>query len=400
MEPAVRALQDFAPDMALRIEDGTIDRFSKVNFKARTGASGVDLELSAASPFWKRLAVDGRVEYADLAARARVAVDGLVLDADVPATGLRAELRTDGKSVIECDFDATVGSLASAKGRLVVPANRLAVSFEAVDLPQALAIARRKVPNLDAIEAAEGRLSATADVQLGPPWQAQIDSRVQRDRQALRSAVEGFRAGGARDVKQRQSRRRGGAIGLLRCRGAYRAHRPDAPLGGLRKATLKLEQWFPWLRTKAPLDDVASLSGSVDVALNRLALRFDRLAEAEFDAVVTPRKVSAGLRALPEPVHLAGGTIRADAKRVRLAGRAGAIGASTSREWMPRSRSVAPRLAAASGRHTQARAVAALAAHQSAARRHRFAVRQRRYRPQPARAALRSCRRTSTSTPW
>src|SRR6185436_8442578 len=84
------------------------------------------------------------------------------------------------------------------------------------------------------------------------------------------------------------------------------------------KATLKLEQWFPWLRTKAPLDDIASLSGGVELALNRLALRFDRPQDADYDAVLKPDKVSAGLKMLPAPVSVSGGAVHAGPSRVRL----------------------------------------------------------------------------------
>ena len=326
MEPAVRALQEFAPDMALRIEDGTIDRFSDVDFKARTGARGVDLELSAASPYWKRLAVDGRVEYADLAARARIAVDGLLLDADVPAARLRAEVRTDGTAAVECDFDATLGSLASAKGRLVVPANRLVASLEAVDLPQALAIARRKMPNLDGIESAEGRLSANAQAHLGPPWQAHIE--VVRSNAAVKLAALPFKisAHAARvSITEHQLHisHAQGAVGdspFSDAGAQIELRHPMRVSAASGRATLKLEQWFAWLRAKAPLDDIASLSGSVDVALTRLALRFDRPQEVDFEALVKPDKVSAGLKMLPAAVVIHGGSVQATRDQVRFAG--------------------------------------------------------------------------------
>ncbi len=326
MAPALRALQDFAPDMTLRIEDGTIDRFSKLDFKARTGDRGVDLELSAASPFWKRLSVAGRIEYADLSARARVELDALRLDADIPASRLRAELRTDGASVIECDFDATVGSLASAKGRLVIPANRLDASVEAVDLPQALAIARRKMPDLDAIESAEGRVSAKAHVELGPPWHLRLQV-VKSDASVKLAALPWKVSAQAAHVTVTEKH-----VQVAGARGAV----GDSPFsdvaaqielaGPMRlsaasgKATLKLEQWLPWLRSKAPLDDVASLSGSVDVALNRLALRFDLPRDVAFDAVVKPDKVSAELKMLPAAVVVNGGSIQATRDQVRFAG--------------------------------------------------------------------------------
>ena len=324
MQPAVRALQEFAPNMTLRIEDAAIGRFTQVNFAARTGERGVDLELSAASGWWKRLAVEGRVEYTDLSARARVEVDALLVDADIPASRARAQLRTDGRSVIEGDFEASVGSMGSAKGKLVLPANQLVAQLDNVDLTQVLDIARRKVPNLDAIEAAEGRLSAGAEVQIGPSWRARVDLFGSNAKVKLAALPWKISAQAARvTLTEKQVHVAGakGAVGDSPFADAAARIELTAPMrlsAASGKATLKLEQWFPWLRTKAPLDDIASLSGGVELALNRLALRFDRPQDADYDAVLKPDKVSAELKMLPAPVSVSGGAVHAGPSRVRL----------------------------------------------------------------------------------
>ena len=324
MQPAVRALQEFAPNMTLRIEDAAIGRFTQVNFAARTGERGVDLELSAASGWWKRLAVEGRVEYTDLSARARVEVDALLVDADIPASRARAQLRTDGRSAIEGDFEASVGSVGSAKGKLVLPANQLVAQLDNVDLTQVLDIARRKVPNLDAIEAAEGRLSAGAEVQIGPSWQARVDLIGSKAAVKLAALPWKVSAQSARVLitgKHVHVTGAKGAVGDSPFADAAARIELTAPMrlsAASGKATLKLEQWFPWLRTKAPLDDIASLSGGVELALNRLALRFDRPQDADYDAVLKPDKVSAGLKMLPAPVSVSGGAVHAGPSRVRL----------------------------------------------------------------------------------
>ena len=324
MQPAVRALQEFAPNMALRIEDAAIGRFTQVNLAARTGERGVDLELSAASGWWKRLAVEGRVEYTDLSARARVEVDALLVDADIPASRARAQLRTDGRSAIEGDFEASVGSMGSAKGKLVLPANQLVAQLDNVDLTQVLDIARRKVPNLDAIEAAEGRLSAGAEVQIGPSWQARVDLIGSKAAVKLAALPWKVSAQSARVLitgKHVHVTGAKGAVGDSPFADAAARIELTAPMrlsAASGKATLKLEQWFPWLRTKAPLDDIASLSGGVELALNRLALRFDRPQDADYDAVLKPDKVSAGLKMLPAPVSVSGGAVHAGPSRVRL----------------------------------------------------------------------------------
>ena len=282
MQPAVRALQEFAPNMTLRIEDAAIGRFTQVNLAARTGERGVDLELSAASGWWKRLAVEGRVEYTDLSARARVEVDALLVDADIPASRARAQLRTDGRSVIEGDFEASVGSMGSAKGKLVLPAGELVAQLDNVDL-----------------------IGSKAAVKLAAlPWKVSA--------QSARVLITGkhVHVTGAK-----------GAVGDSPFADAAARIELTAPMrlsAASGKATLKLEQWFPWLRTKAPLDDIASLSGGVELALNRLALRFDRPQDADYDAVLKPDKVSAGLKMLPAPVSVSGGAVHAGPSRVRL----------------------------------------------------------------------------------
>jgi hypothetical protein len=57
----------------------------------------------------------------------------------------------------------------------------------------------------------------------------------------------------------------------------------------------------------------------VDVVLKRLALRFDRPADADFDVVAKPNKVSASLKMLPAPVSVDGGSVQAGPAQVRLA---------------------------------------------------------------------------------
>lgn len=329
IEPMAQALQQYAPDMALRIEGASVDpgKLRDLDFSARTGATGVELKLSAASDLWKRLAVDGRIEYADLAARARIEVDALVVDADLPPARLRARLRTDAKTAIECEFDASLGALGSARGKVLLPAGKpaqISAQMDAVDVAQAIALARRKGTDLDVIESAEGRLSVKADLDAGPPWHLQLDV-VKSDAGVKLAALPWKLSVHAARLSVTPERLR--VAGLRGAAG-------DSPFSdvGLQldfaaparlsaasgKATLSLEQWFPWLQTKAPLDDVASLSGSVEVALNRLALRFDRPAQVEFDAVATPRKVSAALRMLPAPVSVDGGSVQVGAKQVRL----------------------------------------------------------------------------------
>ncbi len=364
VEPLLQALQRFAPDTELRIERAAVDpgELRELNVNLRTGAEGVDLELSAASPLWKRLSILGRVEYASLAARAQVELDALALDKDIPPANVRAQLRTDAKSAVECDFDASLGSLAAAKGKLLLPAGKpphATAHFSAIDLAQALALARLKVRGLDVIESAEGRVSADASVTLAPHWQAQgaitkSDAGVKLAQLPWRLSVHAAQVTASGEHVHVKGLR--GAVGESTVTDAAaqidlgKAPRLSAASG---RAMVKLEQWFPWLQAQLPLKDLAAISGTVEVDLKRLALRFDRPAELDFEAVATPRKVSATLAALPEPVRLAGGAIHADRKRVRIAGLAGAIGASTFEGVAAEiDLGKAPGVSAASGRAT------------------------------------------------
>src|SRR5688572_28971379 len=57
--PVVDALRSFAPDTELRVEKAAFADLREVDLVARTGLHAVDLEFSAASPFWKRLTAKG-----------------------------------------------------------------------------------------------------------------------------------------------------------------------------------------------------------------------------------------------------------------------------------------------------------------------------------------------------
>src|SRR5262249_15318495 len=179
MEPAVRALLEFAPDTTVSLDEASVEIGTQLSLRdlradARTDGKGVELQLSSAANLWKRLSVEARVDYADLAARAAIAVEALSVDKDVPPATLRARLRTDGKSAVEGDFDGSLGAVVpGAKGRLVAPAGKpaqLAAELSGVELAQALAIVRRKVAGLDAIESAQGRLSAKLEASLEAAW--------------------------------------------------------------------------------------------------------------------------------------------------------------------------------------------------------------------------------------
>lgn len=342
MEPAAGALREFAPDTTLRLEEAAVElgagfALRELRATARTDSSGVGLELAAAASLWKRLSAELRVEYADLAARGALTLEAFVVDKDVPAAALRAQVRTDAKTAVECEFDGSVGSLAPAvKGKLRLPAGKppeLAAELTGVDVAQAIAIARAKGAPLDVIESAEGKVSLTASASLADPWQANL--QVEKSDAAVKLAPLPWKLS-PRAAQVTILRDRVMVAGLegFAEKSTFSGVAADIDLGKKRvssasgRATLDLAQWFPWLQGKLPLDQITSLSGTVDIALNRFALPFERPTALDFDALATPRKASAALKALPMPVQISGGSVHADPKRVRGAGLRGSIGDS------------------------------------------------------------------------
>src|SRR3954452_1899002 len=332
MEPLARVLREFAPDTTFKLEQAALEigagfALRELRADVRTDGTGVELEVDTAGTLWQRLTARARVEYSDLSGRGDLALDALAFDPVVPPATLRAKLRTDGKSAIECEFDGSVGSVAKSKGTLVVASGRppeLVAEVTGVDLAQALAIARHKIPGLDAIESAEGSLSAKVAGALGSPWHARIEI-AKSDAVVKLAQLPWTIAPRAADLavtpdRLRVSRLRG-AVGDSELADATvqielgKAARVSSASG---RTTLKLEQWFPWLQTKLPLEEISSLAGTAEVTLNRLALRFDNAAAADYDVAVTPRAVSAALKALPAPVSVDGGVVRAGPKELGL----------------------------------------------------------------------------------
>jgi hypothetical protein len=226
----------------------------------------------------------------------------------------------------------------AVKGKLLAPAGKpLEVSAElaGVELAQALAIARRKVAGLDDIESAEGRLSAKADVSLAPAWVLRLDI-VKSDAAVKLAQLPWKLSAHAAKAAITEERVRvtdlHGSLGKSAFSGValhIELKKPARLSAASGRATLDLEQWLPWLRDKLPLEELTTASGSAELHLKHLALRFDRPAEVDFDALVEPRKVRAALKSLPGAVSLSSGTIHADSKRVRLTGLHGSLGKST-----------------------------------------------------------------------
>ena len=335
LERVARALQEFAPQMELRLDQASVEigadfALRDLRALARTDDRGVALELTTAASLWKRLSLQARAEYADLSARAAFVLDGL-------------------------------DPVRTAKGTLIVPGNQppqLAAELSDVDLPRALAIARTHGLALEVLEALEGKLSLAANASLAQPWRLQLE--VLKSDAAVKLAPLPWKLE-PRKAQVTVSPDRvivTGVEGSLE-RSTFAALAVDVDLAGRRvasasgRATLALEQWLPWLQTKVPLEELKSVTGHADVTLKHLALPFDKPAAVDFDAIVTPRKMSAVLKALPFPVAVTAGTVRAGRARVQLHDVAASLGESTISGLVAQiDLGKTPRVSSASGRAT------------------------------------------------
>ena len=140
MEPTARALLEFAPDTAVKLEEASVEIGPEFTLRdlradARTDGKGVDLQLSTGASLWKRLSVEARVDYADLAAHAAIALEALAIDKDIPPATLRAKLSTDGKSGLEGDFDGNVGGRGADGERQAPRARRQAAAAQPPSSP-------------------------------------------------------------------------------------------------------------------------------------------------------------------------------------------------------------------------------------------------------------------------
>jgi hypothetical protein len=169
MEPVVGVVRRIAPDTVISVEGALVDvrapgmpalELRELSIRAQSGIEGLDLELRAASNFWNRLKLSGRVEFSDLAAKASLEVadarpqawlDRYLAESpvrvEVPAANLRAQAGYAPGTSLECDFDLTAGAVdvwnarervrvadAALKGKVTADAQAIAVVIDDVML--------------------------------------------------------------------------------------------------------------------------------------------------------------------------------------------------------------------------------------------------------------------------
>jgi hypothetical protein len=126
MRPVLDAAARFAPDTTVAIQNGRVAlhlfdlppfEVSKLHVQIVTDGKGVAVEASATGPYWDRVAIDGRVEFADLRTLVRLegsglkpqlALEGMLTDMRqslvLSNVGAKLEARTDGHTDIEIAF--------------------------------------------------------------------------------------------------------------------------------------------------------------------------------------------------------------------------------------------------------------------------------------------------------
>lgn len=145
MRPIVDAVRDVAPNTLVEIEDAELEvrvpgglpmQLSKLTLLAHAGAGGMELAATAASQYWNGLTLSARINYADLSATASFRGANIKpqawlerylgkapLGVSLAAVRVSAEARTDAKTALEFELDASTESvgIAHAGERLDIP---------------------------------------------------------------------------------------------------------------------------------------------------------------------------------------------------------------------------------------------------------------------------------------
>ena len=121
--PLVQVLRKIAPETVLSLRDGSLEVLlpgwppigaTAMNVQVRTDGAGIAVDGVMAGTFWERVQMNGRLDYADLQARASVEATGVepqnVLDRlladvqpaiEIPRAGLHVKAGTDGRSAFD-----------------------------------------------------------------------------------------------------------------------------------------------------------------------------------------------------------------------------------------------------------------------------------------------------------
>jgi hypothetical protein len=133
MRPLLDAVTRFAPAATVAVDDGRVAvhlstlrplEARELQVKMVTDGGGIALTAAAAGTYWSRLAIDGRVEFADLRALVKVKASQLKLQ-----TALKDTFSSVGQSLVLSDADAELEAATDGHTDITVALN--------LDLPEA-----------------------------------------------------------------------------------------------------------------------------------------------------------------------------------------------------------------------------------------------------------------------
>ena len=122
--PPIRSSTVEDAELEVRVPGAPPMRLSKLWLEARAGAGRMELDATATSEYWSQLTLSGRIEYADLSAKASLHATNIKprawierylakvpVGVSVGAVRLRAEARTDAKTSLDCEIEAATDSV-------------------------------------------------------------------------------------------------------------------------------------------------------------------------------------------------------------------------------------------------------------------------------------------------
>jgi len=298
------------------------------------GGEITDLQLHAEADTWRDLL--GTDHLAGTATLARGSFLLPVIEQKATALGGRVELSNATLELAAASAQMGLSRLSDARVRYSMRDKATSASIGVdLDLAQGLAVARSVAPqalarSLQKVESAQGRLQGRVNITSTKAWTVSVDVTQSDASIRLRSlpwpvslsAAKASFAPGQASVSGLH-----GALGRSAFAniGVALALGPEPRItSGYGRATLALEEIYPWVRSQGQfadlLRDIDSIAGSVQITLSSLSGPPSQPSALAFAAIVRPEQIRVAAKQLPAPFTIAGGTVRIDADTIRIDG--------------------------------------------------------------------------------
>jgi AsmA-like protein len=185
--PLLQAVRHAAPrsllqiaeaDVELRAPDTPLFQLRGMSLVARTDATGLELEASAASNFWDHLNLAGRIEFADLSANLSLEAAGVkaqawldselaggALGIEIPRGNLRGRFGTDASTDLHCDFGIDTAWMQFTRAGQKLPLSDDAVKGRAVLRAQGIEITLSELRLGSVVRGAHATLDMTGEAE-------------------------------------------------------------------------------------------------------------------------------------------------------------------------------------------------------------------------------------------